>query len=222
MNKTLLIVIAGVVVFAGGVMVLRNSGNPVSPSQSSSDTTQATPAAVNMTASGSCKEENVSLPGYGDPGKRLKNCFVQYPGEPSRQDKSYYIIEDICGQFTKEFMEKALGSPIVKVEPPKLDSIYNCTYYLTDKEYVMANLEYLSIENQRKGNAEMGRKVEKDTRIQMDNMVAYQEDGVINVVYLILGPQKFISFRPSSKSAIANDAFIRFVANIGTEIKGYK
>lgn len=221
MNKSILIVAGSLVVLAGGYFLYRDSTQPkvsVVPEQSN----VSSPTSAANGPAGSCKEENVSLPNYGDPGKRLKNCFVQYPGEPSRQDKSYYIVEDLCGQFTKEFMEQASGVPIVKVEQPKVDGIFNCTYYLTDKEYVMANLEYLSVENQRKGNVAMDRKVEKDLGIPMDNMVVYQEDGAINVMYLVLGPEKFISFRPSSKSAIANDAFIRFVSNIGREIQMYK
>jgi hypothetical protein len=134
-------------------------------------------------SSGSCKEEKVSLPNYGDPGKRLKNCFVEYPGEPSRQDKSYYIVEDICGQFTKEFVENALGQKITKVELPKISAINNCTYYFDEKEYVMLNLEYLSIENQKKGNEAMDRKVEKSSQIPMDNLVVYEENSAINAVY---------------------------------------
>jgi hypothetical protein len=215
MNKTALIIFCSVVVLTGGYYF---SKKPVQPPQ----VPGVTEVSDVSTTTGSCKEENISIPNYGDPGKRLKNCFVQYPGEPSRQDKSYYIVEDTCGQFTKEFMENALGAQIVKVEPPKVDGIFNCTYYLTDKEYVMANLEYLSVENQKKGNEEMDRKVEKSSAIPMENMVVYQEDGAINVLYLILGPQKFISFRPSSKKAIANDKFIQFIANIGHEIQSYK
>ncbi len=169
-----------------------------------------------------CQEENVNLPNYGDPGHRLKNCFVQFPGEPSRQDKSYYIVEDICGQFNQQFMENMYGAKLDKIELPKVATINNCTYYFDEKEYVMLNLEYLSVENQKKGNETMDRKVEKDTQIPMENMVTYQEDGAINVIYLVLGPNKFISLRPSSKNAIAKDKFLELAANIATAIKGYK
>ena len=51
---------------------------------------EGTPIVQNTTQNnnGGCKEESVAITGYGDKGKRLKNCFVEYPGEPSRQDKS--------------------------------------------------------------------------------------------------------------------------------------
>lgn len=174
------------------------------------------------TKSGTCEKGKVTLEGYGDPGKRLANCFVEYPGEPSRQDKSYYIVEDTCGQFTKEFVENMLGQKLAKIELPKVSSINNCTYYFNDKDYVMLNLEYLKVENQKIGNEAMDRKVEKDSKIPMDNLVVYEEGGVVNVVYLILGPEKFISIRPSSVAATKIVNLIDFAAKVGEAIKDYK
>jgi hypothetical protein len=169
-----------------------------------------------------CQKENVSLPNYGDPGKRLPNCFVEYPGEPSRQDKSYYIVEDICGQFTKEFMENMLEQKIAKIEPPQIDSLNNCTYYLKGSENILLNLEYLPIENQKTGSEAMGRKTEKSDQIPLDNLVVWQDDSLINTIYLVLGPNKFLSLRPSSKNTIDKDNFIKLAANIASAIKSYK
>jgi hypothetical protein len=169
-----------------------------------------------------CKEEKVSLPNYGDPGHRLPNCFVEYPGEPSRQDKSYYIVEDICGQFTKQFMENMLGVMIAKTEPPQIESLYNCTYFLDDKENILLNLEYLPIENQKKGNEAMDRKTERSSQIPMDNLVVWQDESLINTIYLVLGPNKFMSLRPSSKNTTDKDKFLALAANIASAIKGYK
>jgi hypothetical protein len=169
-----------------------------------------------------CVKEIISLPNYGDPGQRLQNCFVEYPAEPTRPDKSYYIVEDICGQFTQEFMENMYGGKLLRIEQPQVASANNCTYFFDEKEYVTLNLEYLSIENQKKGNEAMDRKMEKNTAISMENYVSIQEDGAINAIYFVLSPNKFLSFRPSSKKAIENEKIIDFAANIAGEIKSYK
>ncbi len=217
--KTPFLIVAGVILIGvGAVLVTRKAPSPPPPTHETVSTSPTTATAT----TGTCKEENVSLPNYSDPGKRLRNCFVQYPGEPSRQDKSYYIVEDTCGQFTQAFMEGTLGGKITHVAPPQIAGINDCSYYLTDKEYVMLNLDYLSVANQKTGNEAMGRKVEKASGIPMDNMVVYQEDGAINVIYLILGPEKFLSLRPRSKATIPNDRFLTWAANIGSAIKSYK
>jgi hypothetical protein len=169
-----------------------------------------------------CQKESVSLLNYGDPGHRLENCFVEYPGEPSRQDKGYYIIEDICGQFNQKFVENLLSRNITRIESSKIGSVYACSYYLDDKEYIMLALDYLKVENQRIGQEAMGRKVEKNPKIPVDNFVVWQEDGEINNVYLILGSEKFLRLERSSTTALNNDQILDFSAKLGEAIKEYK
>jgi hypothetical protein len=230
MKKPLIIFALGAVilVLAGCGKVANQNGTPAGNKAGTDETAvnasdkSSSGQSENSALINSCKAEKVNLPNYGDPGKRLKNCFVEFPGEPSRQDKSYYIVEDICGQFSQPFMENMLGVKLAKIEPPKVATLNNCTYYFDEKEYVMLNLEYLAIENQKKGNEFAGYTVAKDVKIPMENLVATQEDGAINVIYLVLDPEKFISLRPSSKKSITNEKFLKLAANIAAEIKGYK
>jgi len=185
----------------------QNSSNPVS-----SETKSV----------GKCNPENVAIEGYGDKGKKLSNCFIEYPGEPSRQDKSYYIVEDICGQFTADFIGSTLGKNIVKTKPADASTVYACSYYTNDQDYVMLVLDYLTIANQKIGQESMGRKTSEDPKIPMRNMVVYQEDGLINSLYLVLSDDKFISIQRSSGTAFTSDELITFAANVGKEIKNYK
>lgn len=171
---------------------------------------------------GNCQPGDVTLDGYGDKGKMLANCFVEYPGEPSREDKSYYIVEDICGQFTPEFISNTLGKKIIQAGGPQSTGLYNCSYFIDDKEYVMLVMEYLPIENQKKGHESMDRKTVEDSKIPMRNMVVYQEDGLINSIYLVLNDNKFISIKRSSGSNLSTEDLITFTSNIATEIKDYK
>jgi hypothetical protein len=184
--------------------------------------TPNTPSTENNTQStGKCKTESVAIEGYGDKGKRLSNCFVEYPGEPSRQDKSYYIVEDLCGQFTPEFIGNALGKPIIKTEGPQAASLFNCTYYINETEKIFMNLEYLTIANQKKGYEEMGRTTAEEPKIPMRNLIVFKENN-IEVSFLVLDDNKFISIRPPSGNTMSKDDFISFVAAIATEIKNYK
>jgi hypothetical protein len=87
-----------------------------------------------------CQEEEVAIVGYGDKGKRLTNCFVEYPGEPTRQDKSYYIVEDICGQFTREFVENIVGQNIINLEEFEDRQTFGCKYNLSTGKFVTITL----------------------------------------------------------------------------------
>jgi len=190
--------------------------------QAGAPDTGTAPSNVLAGAVNKCTPGPVDLEGYGDKGKRLANCFVQYPGEPSRQDKSYYIVEDICGQFTKEFITNILGRKLVKVQPPPVAGLYNCSYYYNDKDYVMLVMDYLSVENQKKGREFIGHKIMVDNRIPMENFYAVQDNGLINTIYLILNPNKFISIERASAQVLPGDEVLQFAARLANEIKGYK
>lgn len=196
----------------------------ITKNNTSNTSTQTTPVAgVEVKQEpNNCQSGEVNIEGYSDKGKMLSNCFVEYPGEPSREDKSYYIVEDICGQFTNKLISTSLGKNIVKTKSPDNFNVNNCTYYIDDKEYVMLVLDYLTIDKQKIGQESMGRKTVEDPKIPMRNMVVYQEDGQINSIYLVLSDDKFISIQRSSVSAFTSDELINFAANIGQVIKTYK
>lgn len=172
---------------------------------------------------GGCLSEEINIEGYGDKGKKLANCFVEYPREPSRQDKSYYIVDDICGQFTPEFVSNALEKKISMAGKNTPDGSYTCTYSWNDLGgNITIILDYLNIKNQKAGQEDLGRKVEEESSIPMKNMVVYQENGLINTIYLILDEEKFISIERSNMAGLNTNELINFAAKVGKEIKNYK
>lgn len=86
----------------------------------------------------------------------------------------------------------------------------------------MLVLNYLPIENQKKGHETMSRRVVEDPKIPMKNMVVFQQDNLINSIYLILSDNKFISIQRSSGINLSSDELINFAANIARNIKDYK
>ncbi|MDD4937878.1 MAG: hypothetical protein PHX34_02555 [Candidatus Shapirobacteria bacterium] len=184
---------------------------------------QNQPTIISSDSHDSCNSQPINIEGYGDPGQKLSNCFVQYPGEPSRQDKSYYIVEDICGQFTPEFISNNLGKKIIDTKEIESHPSYSCSYYWNEqRDYIMLTLNYLKSENQKTGQESLGRTVKTENSIPMNNYIAYQENGIINSIYLILGDEKFISIKTSSDSDFSANELITFAANIAQAIKNYK
>ena len=185
----------------------------------------STPAATSGPAKVICTVASVSIPNYGDKGTRKANCFVEYPGEPTRTDKSYYVVEDICGQFTKDFTQNALGMTIYKTESSTdYDNTY-CKYYTSpggsDGKYVMLTLNYSSVATRKSDLQKAGQRIGTDSRVPMTNFEAWQGD-VVKDVSLVLQTEKFIAITQSSDDILVSDRMIEFAANIGKEIKSYK
>jgi len=151
--------------------------------------------------------------------------FVRYPGEPTRESKDYYIVEDICGQFTGKFMEGVTGKTIIKTENPYPDTgIYTChyTYEGSDSPDLMLVLDYLSADNQKKGQEFLGRTVSEDGSIPMRNMVVYQEDGNINAIYFVLSDNKLLTLNRGAGTKVTNEEMLAIAAKIGQKIGNYK
>ncbi len=154
--------------------------------------------------------------------------FVRFPGEPTREDKSYYIIEDICGQFTQKFMEGITGLSFVKIEPFSGDSTYGCQYYTSTKEeggvdsFFSISLDYLEVADQKKGHEMLGRKIITEPKINMEPFIIVQQASLINEIYLVLAPNKFLSINRSSGKVLSEAQDLELAIKLAEKIKNFK
>jgi hypothetical protein len=86
----------------------------------------------------------------------------------------------------------------------------------------MLVLDYLNVADQKKGREFIGHKIIVDNRIPMENFYAVQENGLINTIYLVLGPDKFISIERASAEVLPGDEVLQFAARLANQIKNYK
>lgn len=150
--------------------------------------------------------------------------FVRMPGEPSRGSSDYYVTGDVCEQFTVRFMEGLTGKKILRAEAG-VPGTTVCQYFTSAENanrMFQIGVEFLSVENQKKGNEFLDRKVAPDTRIPMENFVVTQEDGLMNQIYLVLGPQKFISINRSSATALTEAEVMDLAIKLGGKVKEFK
>jgi hypothetical protein len=155
--------------------------------------------------------------------------FVRFPGEPTRPDQDhYYVVEDICGQFTQAFMEGLTGRTFKKIEPAAVSTVLGCAYYTATQAadgkdaYIMLVLDYLSVANQKAGQQTLGRTVTTNASIPMDNFVATQDNGVINAIYFVLGTDKFLRLDRSSTSVLSDTELLALAVKLGTKMKDFK
>jgi hypothetical protein len=155
--------------------------------------------------------------------------FVRFPGEPTRPDQAhYYVVEDICGQFTKPFMTGLTGKTIKKIEPSAVSTVLGCVYYTATTAddgkdaYILLVLDYLSVANQKAGQQTLGRTVTTNASIPMDNFVATQENGIINDIYFVFGPEKFLRLGRTSTSALSDTDMLALAVKLGTKMKDFK
>lgn len=157
--------------------------------------------------------------------------FVRFPGEPTRPDQEhYYVVEDICGQFTQAFMEGLSGKTFKKLVPTTSSSstTYACDYYTSTQAadgkdaYLLVVLNYLNVAKQKAAQETLGRTITTNTSIPMDNWVATQDNGVINAIYFVLGTDKFMRLDRSSTSVLSDSDMLALAVKLGTKMKDFK
>ncbi len=155
--------------------------------------------------------------------------FVRLPGEPTRPDQAhYYVVGEICDQFTQAFMEGLSGKKFKKIEPSAVSTVNGCVYYTATTAddgkdaYILLVLDFLSVANQKAGQQTLGRTVTTNASIPMDNFVATQENGVINDIYFVFGPEKFLRLGRTSTSALSDVDMLALAVKLGSKMKDFR
>jgi len=123
----------------------------------------------------------------------------------------------VCDEVPKALVEEIARMPIVKTVD-KSDGFGTSCSYLTNvekNEFVIVEVGFKEAENQRIGQQAMGRTIKTDPSIPMENFVAWQEDGQINAVYLVMAPSKFIRVDRTG-GTITNDQLIALAQKVAT------
>jgi hypothetical protein len=207
--KFLVIAAAGVVILGAGAYMIFNKHSGGAPASGENQE-----LSQNAENSQSAETENITTDSDG---------FVRMPGEASRGAGAYVITGDTCEQFTVKFVEKLTGKKILRTESPGDGSA--CQYFISEQNKNMMfqiNVSFLSVENQKAAFEYLGWKVEKEARIPMDNFVVYQDEGLINKIYLILGPEKFVGVDRSAADALTEKEIMDLAIKLGDKIKNFK
>lgn len=135
-------------------------------------------------------------------------------------EKQVNVGENVCAEFPKSWVESVLGKTIVKAEPFNLSNLSNCQYFVDDNNAAFIKVENLSVDNQKTGQQALGRTVKTDPRIQMEHFIAVQENGLINTIYLVLNPSRYVAIDRTSTKVFDNEGEIAFAVAVSKKIMG--
>jgi hypothetical protein len=131
--------------------------------------------------------------------------------------KGIAVGEDICAEFPKEFVESALGKPIIEIKKFDMKGTHVCNYFIEKTAFVSIKAENLNVERQKQGNVYLGKTLKTDTRIKMNHFIT-EEKGEINTIYLILSPDKFVALDRNSTKPTDNEGIIKLALFVETRL----
>jgi hypothetical protein len=133
--------------------------------------------------------------------------------------KEIMVGTDICGEFPGSWVQNAIGKPIVKSKPFSMKGTWTCSYFIDETEFAAIKVNELNVETQKKGQEMFGRSIKTDPRIPMEHFISWQGDGLINSIFLVLTPDKFVSIDRSSTTVYDNEGEIAFAVKVAERIQ---
>ena len=128
---------------------------------------------------------------------------------------------NVCSELTSDFVSQVTGLQIKKTKDFSNSTSMGCSYFTTDSEtgpFVMVVVDFLNVEDQKTGLKALGRTLKTDPRIKMDHFLTYQENGILNDIYLIMTPDKFVRVERSGVDIISDGHFIDFASSLVEKI----
>jgi hypothetical protein len=144
--------------------------------------------------------------------------------EASNPTTKYVLLEDICKQFSQQYMQNILGKTVYSIKPASEPTLYNCTYYLNAQknDYIMLILDYLNVADQKAGLETLGYTLKTDSRIPMGHFISYNDQGKINDTYFVLGDNKFLRLTRASTQTLTETETLDLSVKLGEKMKNFQ
>jgi hypothetical protein len=128
----------------------------------------------------------------------------------------------VCDEMTKDEVATAIGKPILKTEDYSNSGSTGCEYLVTDTSFVIIDVGFGDMANQKKGLEALDRTIKTDGRIKLENMLAYSENG-LNDIYMNVAPgQKYVRVGRSSTTVVDEETLINLAIATEAKIRSYK
>lgn len=139
---------------------------------------------------------------------------------PNVPEKRESITSDPCTQFTSDFVSGAIGTPVIKTTNYDHGQSKVCQYFIEGNKMVQISVEYRKVDDQKKANEFLGWQVKKDGSIGMDNFLVWQENHVLNKIYLVIDPNTSVMFSRTAADVVDNEKMITLAKAVASRIGG--
>lgn len=128
----------------------------------------------------------------------------------------------VCDEMTKAEVSSAIGKSIVKSEDYSNAGSTGCEYFVTNTSFVIIDVGYSDMANQKKGLLALDRTIKTDGRIKLENMLAYSEKGLIDVYMNVAPGKKYVRVGRSSVTVVDEETLIKLAVATEAKIRSFK
>lgn len=135
-------------------------------------------------------------------------------------EKSFGLA--VCNEMTMDEVAKVIGKTIVKTEDYSNSGSTGCEYFLANTSFVIIDVGYGDMAKQKKGLEVLDRTFKTESRIKLENFLAYTEKGLNDVYMNIVPGQKYVRVGRSSISVTDEETLINLAVATEAKIRSFK
>lgn len=135
-------------------------------------------------------------------------------------EKSFGLA--VCEEMLKEEVGQVIGKEVLSVRDYSNGGSSGCEYFVTDQSFVIIDVGFGDMANQRAGLEVLDRTFKTEDRIKLENMLAYTEKR-LNDVYMNVSPgKKYVRVGRSSVSVVDEETLVKLAIATEAKIRSYK
>jgi hypothetical protein len=128
----------------------------------------------------------------------------------------------VCDEMTIDEVASAINKPVLNIQDYSNSASTGCEYFVSDTGFVVIDVGYGDMANQKLGLEALDRTIKTDSRITLENMLAYSENGLMDVYINVESGQKYVRVGRSSTTAVDEETLIKLAIATEAKIISYK
>jgi hypothetical protein len=129
---------------------------------------------------------------------------------------------DVCTEMSIEEVSSALGKAVKETRGYSNDTNTGCEYFISGTEFVIVDISFTDMATQRQGLITLGRTIQSEPRIGLENMLASTDKGLVDVYMNIEPGQKFARVGRTSTTVTTEGELIDLAIAVENKIRSYE
>jgi hypothetical protein len=120
-----------------------------------------------------------------------------------------------CSKIPENLIFSTIGLKVIRKEFTDNENISECKFYISEDGIISLNFETnKNAETQKNSLLLLNDTIASDAAIKMDHFVAMKNDSLVQGVYLVFGPEEYISVSQNIPAQIDKDKFLNLAEKV--------
>jgi len=128
----------------------------------------------------------------------------------------------VCDEMTKDKVAAIINKPVIKTQDYSNTASTGCEYFISATGFVIIDVGFTDFADQKLGLKALDRTFKTESRIKLENFMAYTEKGLTDIYMNVAPGKKYVRVGRSSTTAVDDETLIKLAIATEAKIRSYK